>query len=138
MSDVYQAVDEHTGEQVAVKLVRSDDPALARRMAREARALAALDHPNLVRLLDSGVVGGEAYLVMRLVDGTTLAARLRRGPLLPAEAAEVGAALAAGLAYIHQRALSTATSSPRTSSSPRTGKCGSETSVSSNWPTPPP
>jgi hypothetical protein len=105
MSDVYRAVDERTGADVAVKVVRSADPALASRMAREARALESLDHPNLVRLLASGLFDEQAYLVMAYVDGSTLAARLRRGPLEPAVAARLGAAVADALAYIHAHAI---------------------------------
>jgi hypothetical protein len=105
MSDVYRAVDEQSGEQVAVKLVRSNDPALAQRMAREARALESIDHPHLIRLLDVGTVESQAYLVMTYVEGSTLEARLRRGPLIPAEAAALGAAVADALAYIHRRGI---------------------------------
>jgi serine/threonine protein kinase len=105
MSDVYRAVDEQTGTEVAIKVVRSGDPALARRMAREAQALESIDHPNLVRLLDSGLVDSQAYLVMTYVDGPTLGARLRRGPLEPGEAAAVGTGVADALDYIHQRGI---------------------------------
>jgi hypothetical protein len=105
MSDVYRAVDERTGADVAVKVVRPGDPALASRMAREARALESLDHPNLVRLLDSGLIDAQAYLVMTYVDGATLSARLRSGPLEPAVAARLGVAVADALAYIHAHGI---------------------------------
>jgi serine/threonine protein kinase len=105
MSDVYRAVDEQTGAAVAVKVVRAGDPALARRMAREAQALESVDHPNLVRLLDSGLIDSQAYLVMTYVDGPTLGARLGVGPLEPGEAAAVGAAVADALDYIHARGI---------------------------------
>jgi hypothetical protein len=105
MSDVYRAVDERTGAEVAVKVVRSEDPTLAGRMAREAQALESLDHPNLVRLLDSGLIDAQAYLVMTYVDGLTLAARLRRGPLESAVVAGLGAAVADALAYIHAHGI---------------------------------
>jgi serine/threonine protein kinase len=105
MSDVYRAVDEQTGADVAVKVVRSGDPALARRMAREAQALESVDHPNLVRLLDSGLIDSQAYLVMTYVDGPTLEARLCGGPLEPGEAAAVGVAVADALDYIHERGI---------------------------------
>jgi serine/threonine protein kinase len=105
MSDVYRAVDERTGADVAVKVVRPGDPALANRMAREARALESLDHPNLVRLLDSGLIDAQAYLVMTYVDGSTLGARLRSGPLEPAVAARLGAAVADALTYIHAHGI---------------------------------
>jgi len=105
MSDVYRAVDEQSGEAVAVKLVRSADPGLARRLAQEAKALEGFDHPGLVRLLASGVHAQRAYLVMELVEGPTLAARLRRGPLGPARTAGLGSVLADALAYVHERGI---------------------------------
>src|SRR5665647_1679010 len=77
MSDVYQAVDQRTGTAVAVKIVRSGDPEFARRLAQEARALERFEHPGLIRLLDTGLAGDQAYLVMELVDGPTLAESLR-------------------------------------------------------------
>ncbi len=79
-ADVYDATDESTGDAVALKLVRSADPEIARRFAQEARALRRLDHPSIVALLDTGHVDGHAYLVMEKIDGVTLASRLRRGP----------------------------------------------------------
>jgi hypothetical protein len=101
MSDVHRAVDERTGVAVAVKLVRSGDAELARRLAQEVQLLEGFTHPGLVRLLDTGVAGDQAYLVMELVEGPTLAQRLRAGPLTPAATAELGATLADALAYVH-------------------------------------
>ncbi len=100
-SDVYEAMDEPNETAVAVKILRSTDPEVAQRMAREAHALSRLEHPGLVRLLDTGVVDGQAFLVMELVDGTTLAEALRMGPLGPERTAELGVELAQALAYIH-------------------------------------
>jgi len=105
MSDVYQAVDQYNGTAVAVKIVRSDDPVLARRLAQEARALGRFEHPGLVRLLDTGLAGNQAYLVMELVDGPTLAESLRGGPLGPRATAVLGARLADALAYVHDRGI---------------------------------
>ena len=105
MSNVYRAVDQAGGDAVAVKMVRSPDPTLADRMAQEAKALAGFTHPNLVRLIDSGVHQGQAFLVMELVEGPTLSARLRQGPLGTAAAARVGVALASALDYVHGRGV---------------------------------
>lgn len=105
MSDVYQAVDEHSGNAVAVKIVRSGDPEFVRRLAQEARALESFEHPGLVRLLDTGLAGDEAYLVMEFVDGPTLAESLRGGPLGSRATAMLGARLADALAYVHDRGI---------------------------------
>lgn len=101
MADVYRAIDEVADRLVAVKLVRSGDPELARRVVREVDVLRRLDHPGLVRLHDSGVADGQTYLVMELVDGGTLEDRLRQGPLPPAEVAALVSTLALGLAHVH-------------------------------------
>jgi serine/threonine protein kinase len=105
MSDVYEAVDQQDGAAVAVKLLRSADPELARRLAQEARALERLSHPGLVRLLDTGVVDSQAFLVMELVEGSTLANRMREGPLGAERTAGLGAALASALAYVHEQGI---------------------------------
>jgi serine/threonine protein kinase len=105
MSDVYRAVDERTGLAVAVKIVRSGDPEFARRLAQEARALEQFEHPGLVRLLDTGVTGAQAYLVMELIKGSTLAEALRQRQLPTSETARIGANLAGALAYVHARGI---------------------------------
>jgi serine/threonine protein kinase len=103
MSDVYQATDLDSGTSVALKLVRSNDPEFALRLAREARVLESFDHPGLIRLLDTGLAGDQSFLVMDLVDGANLARTLERGPLGSAESAALGARLAGALAYVHER-----------------------------------
>ena len=105
MSDVYEAVDERNGMSVAIKIVRSGDPALARRMAQEARALERMNHPGLVRLFDTGLEADQAFLVMELVTGPTLAHALRDGPLGAAPSAVLGAQLADALAYVHAHGI---------------------------------
>ncbi|MGC1419457.1 MAG: serine/threonine-protein kinase [Acidimicrobiales bacterium] len=105
MSDVYEAFDEIDGKGVAIKIVRSSEPEFARRLAQEARALESFEHPGLIRLLDVGAVGDQAYLVMELIVGHTLAQALRQGPLTSRETANLGARLADALAYVHQRGV---------------------------------
>ena len=105
MSDVYQATELTSGEQVALKVVRSGDPEFARRLAREAKVLESFDHPGLVHLLDIGVTGDQAFLVMDLVDGPTLAQALEHGPLGSKRSAALGARLAGALAYVHERGI---------------------------------
>jgi hypothetical protein len=101
MADVYLAYDEIDGGEVAIKTLRSADPKLSRRLMQEARALQRLDHPGLVRLLGSEIAGGEAHLVMELVDAPTLAERLLDGPLDSRATADLGAQIAEALAYVH-------------------------------------
>ena len=101
VADVYRAVDESTGETVALKILRRRDLQLARRLQREVALLGRLRHPGLVRLVDSGTVEGHGYLVMELLEGGTLEDRLRLGPLAPAEVAEVVTTLAVGLDHVH-------------------------------------
>jgi len=105
MADVYRAVDRQTQQPVAVKVLRSDDAELVGRLVREARTLARLAHPGLVRLLDTGTSGGRAFLVMELVEGPTLATEIRRGPMPTARVAQLGAQLADALGYVHARGV---------------------------------
>jgi len=75
MGVVYQARQKSLGRLVALKLLapeRGSDPAFAERFAREAQALARLDHPNIVTIYDFGEAGGWCYLLMEFVDGVTL------------------------------------------------------------------
>ena len=105
MSDVYRAIDQPSGNPVAAKIVRSGDPEFARRLAQEAQVLERLEHPGLIRLLDTGHADDQAYLVMELVEGTTLAESLRSGPLGPGRTALVGSRLADALAYVHEEGI---------------------------------
>ena len=94
MSDVFRATDERTGTDVAIKIVRSPDVEYARRSAQEAQALRRFQHPGLVQLLDTGVRGDMAYLVMEFVDGSSLAETLRLTSLSTAQTADIGTSLA--------------------------------------------
>jgi serine/threonine protein kinase len=101
-ADVQRALDTQTGEVVAVKLLRSADPVLARRLAHEATALRRLHHPHLVAVLDAGVLDdGRAFLVMPLVDGDSLARLSNAGPLPPARVATIASEVADALATVH-------------------------------------
>jgi len=109
MAAVYRAWDVPLARPVAVKLLRPEilaDPDLAFRFRREAHAATVLRHPNVVACLDTGREGDQPYLVMDLVDGEDLAARLRRdGALPPAEATRIAIDVARGLAVAHARGI---------------------------------
>lgn len=109
MATVFRAQDEELGRTVALKIFRTDvvDAASVRRQAEEIRLLASLDHPALVTLYDvvSAVVddpSSRGVLVMQYIEGQDLRGRLMAGGPLPgAIAAEIGADIAAALAYVH-------------------------------------
>ncbi len=105
MASVHRAHDEVLDRTVAVKLLHphlARDPAFLERFRREARAAAALNHPNVVGVHDWGEGEDGAYLVLQLVEGLSLREVLRhRGRLDPAEALAVLGPAAAGLAAAH-------------------------------------
>ena len=104
MGVVYQARDAR-GTVFAVKVLPQDlaeDVNLLRRFEREAAAALKVQHPNVARFMAAGTDQGQRYIVLELVPGGTLRARLQReGPLPWREAAVVGAKLARGLAAVH-------------------------------------
>jgi eukaryotic-like serine/threonine-protein kinase len=108
MGEVWEADDTVLGRRVALKVLveelAADDHA-TRRFVREARATARLTHPNVARVYDFGRDGGAPFLVMELLEGETLASRLAGGPLPPAEAARIAAAVADALDAAHQRGI---------------------------------
>ena len=101
MAAVYRAVDIRLDRHVAIKMLGDAPGADERRFQAEVRTLARFSHPNLVRILDAGDVDGRLYLVMDLIEGTTLAARLHDGPLDHNEVVAIGASIASALAYVH-------------------------------------
>jgi eukaryotic-like serine/threonine-protein kinase len=109
MGAVWVADDDVLGRQVAVKVLGealADDRRAALRLRREARAAARLAHPAIARVLDLGEEDGRPYLVMELLHGESLAARLARaGPLAPAEAVRVVAAAADALDLAHRAGI---------------------------------
>ena len=103
MATVHRAHDRRLNLSVAVKLLRREviaDTDIAMRFRREALAATVLRHPNIVACLEAGSDDGQPYLVMELVDGEDLAARLTRvGRLGPAEAVRIGLEIARGLVW---------------------------------------
>jgi tRNA A-37 threonylcarbamoyl transferase component Bud32 len=108
MGEVWEADDTVLGRRVALKVLVEElaaDDRATRRFVREARATARLAHPNVARVYDFGRDGGAPFLVMELLEGRTLADRVAAGPLPPAEAARVAAAVADALDAAHQRGI---------------------------------
>src|SRR3979490_434427 len=83
MGEVFRARDARLGRDVALKLIRpssSANPDHVRRFDQEARAAAALNHPNIVAIYDVGLQNGAPYIVSELLHGQTLRTRLSAGP----------------------------------------------------------
>jgi tetratricopeptide (TPR) repeat protein len=98
MGEVFRAVDTRLGRVVAIKTTREQFSA---RFDREARAIASLNHPNICTLHDVG----PNYLVMELVDGETIAARLKSGPLPMHTALRYASQIAAALVEAHAKGI---------------------------------
>ena len=98
MGEVFRAVDTRLGRPVAIKLVHEQFSA---RFEREARAISSMNHPHICTLYDIG----PNYLVMELLEGETIAARLKNGPLPVDEALRYASQIAAALADAHERGI---------------------------------
>lgn len=109
MADVHRAEDRTLGRDVAVKVMRpafANDPEFTERFHREAEALGAIEHPNIVRVLDYGTTGEGPFIVMELLSGGTLRDLIRaRGRIDQYEAARIAAAIADGLEAAHIRGV---------------------------------
>jgi serine/threonine-protein kinase len=108
MGEVYRARDLRLDREVAVKVVPgplAQDPERLARFEREARAVAALAHPNILTLHDVGREQGIPFAVTELLEGVTLRARLAGAPVPWREAVEIGAAIADGLAAAHAKGI---------------------------------
>jgi eukaryotic-like serine/threonine-protein kinase len=105
MGEVYRARDTRLGRDVAIKVLPrhlSSSPEGRARFEREARTVSSLNHPHICTLHDVGREGDTDYLVMELVEGETLAARLARGPLPAPEVLKLGAQIAEALERAHR------------------------------------
>jgi serine/threonine-protein kinase len=103
MSEVWRAHDEKLGRTVALKQL--SPTADLERFRREAKAVAALAHENVMRVYDYGEDPAGPYMALEWLAGGTLEQRLAQGVLAPEEARRIATGIAAGLAHLHDRAL---------------------------------
>jgi serine/threonine protein kinase len=107
MGVVYAAEDERLGRQVALKMVRGAqrDSQGQQRLWREARAAAAISHPNICQLYEIEEQDEGVFLTMELLEGESLAARIAKGPLPLSAAADTTLQILAALQALHRRGL---------------------------------
>ncbi len=108
MGAVYQARQPALDRFVALKLLHTppaNDPGFAERFAQEARALAKLNHPNIVALYESGQAGGRPYFLMEFVDGLNLRQLQQAGRLSPREALQIVPQVCDALQYAHDEGI---------------------------------
>ena len=106
MGEVYRGVRQNPQMTVAIKLMQPDLPREeAQRFEAEQQILADLNHPNIVRLFDSGEIGGRRYFVMEFVEGKNLKEMLDDGPLPLARAVEITKQVCSALGAAHRRGI---------------------------------
>src|SRR6516162_2252264 len=108
MGEVYRARDSKLGRDVAIKVLPeafARDPERMARFQREARVLASLDHPNIASIYGVEDSGGTRALVMQLVEGPTLADRIKAGPIPIDEALPIAKQICDALEYAHERGI---------------------------------
>ncbi len=108
MGEVWKAKDTRLDRFVAVKVLPehlANNPESLARFEREAKAVAALNHPNITGIFDIGNMDGIAYVAMELLEGESLRTRLESGPLTPKKAMEAAIQMAQGLAAAHEKGV---------------------------------
>ena len=108
MGEVYRARDSRLDREVAIKILPelvSSEPQRLRRFEIEAKAAAALNHPNILAVYQMGSYEGVPYLVSELLEGRTLTEVLRRGPLPLRKVIDYGIQIAQGLAAAHEKGI---------------------------------
>jgi len=108
MGEVYRATDTRLGRDVAIKVLPqrlASDPVALARFEREAKAVAALSHPNILAIHDFGEAEGRHYAVTELLEGESLRQALAAGPLPSRKVVEHGRQIAEGLAAAHDRGI---------------------------------
>ncbi len=108
MGEVWRARDGKLNRDVAIKVLParlSADPEALSRFEREARAVAALSHPNILSIFDFGTHEGISYAVMELLEGETLRAKLDAGPITQKQAVDYALQVARGLSAAHEKGI---------------------------------
>ncbi|MEL6106015.1 MAG: protein kinase [Planctomycetota bacterium] len=108
MGDVYCARQRSLDRLVALKVIRPEaqaSPGFADRFSREARALATLNHPNIVTVHDFGQADGGHYFIMEYIDGINLRQMLRAGKLHPRQALQIVPSICDALQYAHNKGI---------------------------------
>ena len=108
MGEVYRARDPRLGREVAIKILTSGsapDSERLRRFEQEARATAALNHPNILAVFDIGTQDNSPYIVSELLEGETLRSRLTSGPLPVRKTIDYALQIARGLAAAHDHGI---------------------------------
>ncbi|MGA8732519.1 MAG: protein kinase [Terriglobales bacterium] len=108
MGEVYRASDERLGRDVAIKILKpslAHDQDRLRRFEQEARAAAALSHPNIVAIYDIGMHDGAPYIVSELLEGQTLRERLLGGPIPRRQALDFAQQIAQSLVAAHEKRI---------------------------------
>jgi Tol biopolymer transport system component len=108
MGEVYRARDTRLERDVAIKVLPQlvlSEPERLQRFEVEAKAAAALNHPNILAVYQMGTYAGVPYLVSELLEGMTLAETVRRGPLPLRKAIDYGVQIARGLAAAHEKGI---------------------------------
>jgi eukaryotic-like serine/threonine-protein kinase len=107
MGVVYAARDQRLERTIALKTLSalSEDPTARQRLWREAKAAASVNHPNICQVYEIGEDAGRLFIAMELLEGESLAERLRRGPLSASEAVPIALGILAALSALHNRAI---------------------------------
>src|SRR5512136_1658038 len=108
MGEVYQAKDHKLGRNVAIKVLPEEfarDADRVARFQREAKVLASLNHPNIAAIHGLEESGGTNFLVLELVEGETLADRLKRGPIPVEESLKLALQIAEALEAAHEKGV---------------------------------
>src|SRR3989449_5175261 len=108
MGEVYRARDTKLKREVAIKILPDEfsrDPERVARFQREAEVLASLNHPNIAAIYDLDEANGSRFLVLELVEGETLADRIRRGPIPIDEALNIAKSICEALEGAHEKGI---------------------------------